>query len=368
MGTISERRRKDGSKAYTAQIRIKRDGIVVHSEAQTFERRPAASAWLKRRESELSEPGALERAKKPTVTLGEAIAQYLKDSRKEVGRTKAQCLDLIQKHPIAQMNCADITSKDVSDFARDMQKGWRADEGEREARKPQTVGNYMSHLGAVFAVARPMWGYELDQQAFRDAATVAARMGLTSKSDKRERRPTLDELGKLLTFFEERQKRAPQAVPMVKVILFAIFSTRRQEEITRIRWEDYEPGNKRVMVRDMKNPGQKVGNHVWCDLPPEAMAVIDSMPKKQDRIFPYGTDAISAAFTRACKVLGIEDLTFHDLRHEGASRLFEIGWDIPHVATVTGHRSWNSLKRYSHIRQTGDKYDGWKWNPMFTGE
>jgi len=368
MGTIATRTRKDGSKAYTAQIRIKREGVVVHSEAQTFERRPAAATWLKRREAELSEPGALERLKKPTVTLGEAIAQYLKDSRKEVGRTKAQCLDLIQKHPIAQMNCGDITSKDLSDFARDMQKGWRADEGEREPRKPQTVGNYMSHLGAVFAVARPMWGFELDQQAFRDAATVAARMGLTSKSDKRERRPTLEELDAILAHFDERQKRVPHSVPMVKVILFALFSSRRQEEITRIEWADYEPENKRVLVRDMKNPGQKVGNNVWCDLPAEAVAVIESMPRKGARIFPYGTDAISAAFTRATRVLGIDDLTFHDLRHECASWLFEKGYDIPHAATVTGHRSWNSLKRYSHIRQSGDKYAGWKWNPLFTGE
>jgi integrase len=49
------------------------------------------------------------------------------------------------------------------------------------------------------------------------------------------------------------------------------------------------------------------------------------MPKVGDRVFPYTTDAICAAFTRACRVLGIEDLHFHDLRHEGVSRLFEIG-------------------------------------------
>jgi integrase len=54
-------------------------------------------------------------------------------------------------------------------------------------------------------------------------------------------------------------------------------------------------------------------------------------------------------------------LHFHDLRHEGISRLFEMGRSIPQVAAVSGHRSWQSLQRYSHIRQTGDKYAGWKW-------
>jgi integrase len=56
-------------------------------------------------------------------------------------------------------------------------------------------------------------------------------------------------------------------------------------------------------------------------------------------------------------------LHFHDLRHEGISRLFEAGWDIPHVALVSGHRSWSSLQRYAHIRQRDDKYAGWRWRP-----
>ena len=85
------------------------------------------------------------------------------------------------------------------------------------------------------------------------------------------------------------------------------------------------------------------------------------MPRDGERIFPYSTDAISAAFTRACRFLGIEDLRFHDLRHEGISRLFEMGRTIPQAATVSGHRSWTSLKRYTHIRQTGDKYKDWNW-------
>ena len=44
MGTIIGRSRKDGSKAFTAQIVIKKDGVIVHREAQTFVRKPAANA------------------------------------------------------------------------------------------------------------------------------------------------------------------------------------------------------------------------------------------------------------------------------------------------------------------------------------
>ncbi len=100
---------------------------------------------------------------------------------------------------------------------------------------------------------------------------------------------------------------------------------------------------------------------MWCDLTPEAIRIIGSMPKSAAEIFPYEAKSVSSSFTKACALLGIDDLHFHDLRHEGISRLFELGWNIPHVATVSGHRSWNSLKRYSHIKQRGDEYEGWKW-------
>jgi integrase len=148
---------------------------------------------------------------------------------------------------------------------------------------------------------------------------------------------------------------------MHRIATFAIFSTRRQDEICRITWSDYEPDTKRVLVRDMKHPGDKEGNDTWVELPDPCPAIIEATPRTSDRIFPYTADAISAAFTRACKVLEIDDLHFHDLRHEGTSRLFEMGRTIPLAASVTGHRSWTSLQRYSHLRQTGDKYENWPW-------
>jgi integrase len=257
----------------------------------------------------------------------------------------------IKGYPIAEMDCGNIKSEDIVALARTLSK----------ERQPQTVGNYLSHLGAIFAIARPAWGYPLDKQAMADAHAVIRRLGLSSSSIQRERRPSLAELDKILQHFVERKERVPQAMPMHKIILFAMFSTRRQEEITRIAWEDFEPTNKRVLVRDMKNPGEKIGNHVWCDLPAEAIAVIETMGKTKAEIFPYSADAISKNFTDTCKLLEIDDLHFHDLRHEGVSRLFEMGWTIPHVATVSGHKSWKSLQRYSHVRQTGDKYAGWVW-------
>ena len=150
---------------------------------------------------------------------------------------------------------------------------------------------------------------------------------------------------------------------MVEIVLFALFSSRRQEEICRIQWADLDEENKRVLVRKMKHPREKTDT--WVFLVEAAWSIIQRQEKTANEIFPYNGKSISAAFTRACNFLEIEDLRFHDLRHECTSWLFELGWDIPRVSSVTGHKSWSSLQRYTHIRELGikDKYEGWAWLP-----
>lgn len=356
MGTIVERKRGDGSTGYKAQIIRKKDGKVIWQESQTFDRRAAAKAWLARRETELAQPGAMERKDDPP--LRDVIDRYIAEHNKALGDTKSQVLRTIKTMPIAELRCSEIGSADLVAFAQSLTSA------------PSTRQNYLSHLGAVFAVAKPMWGYPLKQQAIKDAFTVTGKMGITGKSRQRDRRPTLDELDRLMVHFGKVKASRPSTLPMQKIIVFALFSTRRQEEITLITWPDYD--KTRVLVRDMKHPGDKIGNDTWCELPVEASAVIETMPKVDLRIFPYQPDTISAAFTRACYATGIntkdmpdeQRLHFHDLRHEGISRLFEMGRTIPQAANVSGHRSWQSLKRYSHLRQTGDKYEGWKWKTV----
>lgn len=356
MGSIIARQRQEGGTAYLARVRIKHKGKIIHRENRTFETHKRAKDWIRDREAELAKPGVLDRAISPTFTLADAINRYTEDSRKKIGRTKEQVLNAILSHPIAGKPCEAITSGDLVEFAKEL----------LTSRQPQTVGNYMSHLQSVFAVARPAWGYPLDLGAMKDAATVARRLGIISKSDQRDRRPTLDELDRIMRHFGTRAIRTPDAAPMQQIIAFAIFSTRRQEEIIRIRWADLDETHSRVLIRDMKNPGEKIGNDVWCDLPAPALAIIQAMPQREVEIFPFGTDAISAAFTRSCQFLAIDDLRFHDLRHDGISRLFETGLNIPHVAAVSGHRSWSSLKRYTHIKTKGDKYQGWPWLSVVT--
>ncbi len=66
-------------------------------------------------------------------------------------------------------------------------------------------------------------------------------------------------------------------------------------------------------------------------------------PKTSELIFPYNSRSITAGFQHVRNAPGIEDLRYHDLRREGACRLFEAGFSIEEVAQVTGHRSLNVL-------------------------
>lgn len=54
-------------------------------------------------------------------------------------------------------------------------------------------------------------------------------------------------------------------------------------------------------------------------------------------------------FNEACKMAGLEGVTFHTLRHTSCSRLAQAGVDILAIAEHAGHRSLSMTRRYSHL-------------------
>ncbi len=347
MATIVERKRADGSTAHTAQIVIKQNGVIVRREAQTFDRRQAASAWAERREKELKSPGGLTKRDDPLFVA--VIDRYRAELNGHIGSTKDSCLRKVADSKLAKLKCSEVTSDRLVEFAKSLDV------------LPQTRSNYLSHLSPIFDVAEIAWKYPLAKTEFDNAVKALRILKLTGKSKNRDNRPSLDDLDRLMEYFRGMRT---GTCPMHKIVPFAIVSTRRQEEITLLRWSDLD--GDRITVRKMKDPRNKDRNDVRCELTPEAAAIIASMPRVDERIFPFNADTISANFTRACQFLEIDDLHFHDLRHDGISWLFEMGRTIPQVASVSGHRSWSSLQRYTHIRQTGNKYANWKWLAVAT--
>ena len=62
---------------------------------------------------------------------------------------------------------------------------------------------------------------------------------------------------------------------------------------------------------------------------------------------PY---TINRVWSQALKRAEIENLRFHDLRHEATSRFVEAGLSDQQVASITGHKSMQMLRRYTHLR------------------
>ena len=120
----------------------------------------------------------------------------------------------------------------------------------------------------------------------------------------------------------------------------------RRSEIAALDWSsiDFERAVLRLALT--KNGAARV-----VPLTPEAIAALRSIPRHiSGRVFSSGAREISRAFLAATRRAGLADFVFHDLRHEATSRLFERGLSMIEVAAVTGHRTLQMLKRYSHPR------------------
>ena len=70
-------------------------------------------------------------------------------------------------------------------------------------------------------------------------------------------------------------------------------------------------------------------------------------PGKDGKRRPY---AFTKAWNDTKLALGLADLHFHDLRHEAVSRLVEAGFSDQEVSAISGHKSMQMLKRYTHLR------------------
>jgi hypothetical protein len=74
MGYIRKYEGKKGT-TYTARVRLKSGGEIVHEEFKTFDKRGDAKVWVSRREAQLAELGALDET--PRVTIDELIDLYV---------------------------------------------------------------------------------------------------------------------------------------------------------------------------------------------------------------------------------------------------------------------------------------------------
>lgn len=343
MGTITQRRRSNGEIGYTAQIRIKKDGKLIFSEAATFGRKQLAQEWLRRREAELDAKRARGEPIGRGATVGKLISWYLDEAQKITpwGRSKQADLLRLKKAAIASKDSTRLTTADVIAHIHERRQ--------LDGVSPSTALNDLVWLRQVFRSARATLGVPAQLQSIDDAKSEMMASRIVAKSRSRQRRVTKDEESALLDFFSSRDARS--TIPMSDIVQFALLTARRQEEICRLKWEDIDRSRGIAWLDDVKHPRHKSGNRRAFRILAPAMAIIDRQQRgSSEYVFPYVSKSVGSAFTKACKMLGLKDLHFHDLRHEATSRLFEKGYSIQEVAQFTLHESWATLKRYTHLR------------------
>ncbi|HEL4189494.1 TPA: site-specific integrase [Stenotrophomonas maltophilia] len=330
---------------------VRRKGHATQS--KTFPTKTAAKTWADRIERELADYEARGGTPGEDLTINQLIDWRIDDlaAVKAAGTTQTGNLSRLRES-LGSIVATRLTANDVIDHARRRVYGnhMNAKGHIIPPCSAATMNVELGFLSELLKLAGPMKGVKLSTDPVADARPVLRLLKLVAKSKKRDRRPTDEELQRLHGYYAAAAWRS--TIPMSDIVTFAILTAKRESEITRLLWSDLDSEKRTAILRDAKHPRAKIGNHRTFPLLGEAWNLVQRQPRiaGENRIFPYNSKSVGTSFTRACSALGIEDLCFHDLRHEATSRLFEQGYDIPEVAAVTLHTSWNELKRYTQLR------------------
>lgn len=372
MGTITKRTNPSGSVVYRALVRVKKAGYPDFSESRTFSKRALAVEWVKRRESEIEQNpdilfGDVDKSVRPT--LRDAVVRYLDEAQKFSG-TKRLGLLFLSNFELGKVRLNRLRREHFSEHILMRRKGI-SDLGIAPIAA-STALQELQYIRTVLKYAHLVWGMRDVTWLELDMAVMGLREArIVAKSSRRNRLPTSDELQLLTTYFYQKWSDPlhRNSVPMHLIMWFAIYTCRRQDEIGRLLLADFRRDVGEWLVRDVKRPQGSEGNHKVFTVRDNALPVIDAllMPdvrrrmaaiaRDTDGVAPIKAASIGGSFALACKMLGIDDLRFHDLRHEGATRLAEDGLNIPNIQQVTLHESWNSLQRYVNLRRRVERLD-----------
>lgn len=316
--------------------------LVGHeTRSASFKSKSEANKWAADVEAKLKHIKHYGAAPPPkNSTFGDFLAVYTEEvgSKKEFGRNKRSVLNKLVKE-LGKVKMGHLTEHTLREFAQR-----RINEGAGGV----TISADLSYISAVLRWIRVAKRYDVDVGMARNVRAGLPVMGVSTRGARRSRIASEDEISRIVATYKERRK---QQIDMPTVITFALETAMRQSEITGLRIEDLNLKDKTVLIRDRKDPREKKGNDQIVPLLPGAMEIIKRVvgDRQSGKIFNYDSRSVSTSFTRITTQLGIENLRFHDLRHTAITRLFKMGLTVDRVAVMSGHKSWEMLRRYTHL-------------------
>jgi integrase len=214
-------------------------------------------------------------------------------------------------------------------------------------RSPNTVRLDLALLGHMFNTAIREWGIGLPANPVQNIRRPAPPPG-------RERRLSQAEEERLLTEVDSHSN------PMLGwIVRLALETGMRSAEITTLRRNQIDLKRRIVRLLETKNTVPRT-------VPLSSTATAILQESLDNPIRPIDTDLVffgepgrdgqrrpynfNKPWLKAKESAGLKELHFHDLRHEAVSRLVEGGLSDQQVAAISGHKSMQMLKRYTHLR------------------
>jgi integrase len=230
------------------RVQVRRKGKYVN---ETFLRRKDAAEWALDVERRIDRGDTtLARSSRGAKTFGDLISLHrtdLKEVGKPIGRSKAASLTLLEKR-LGRLRLPDLDRARLIQFGK---------ERAREGAGPVTLGIDLGYIKTILSHAAAVHGVTLSIEPVALARVALARLSLVGKGSERDRRPTQDELDRLIAGFGANR---PQQIPVGRVIRFAVATALRLDEICRVEWNDFDPHKKTLLIRDRKDPRKKNGN------------------------------------------------------------------------------------------------------------
>lgn len=204
--------------------------------------------------------------------------------------------------------------------------------------KAHTVKRQLATIHNLFEIAKNEWLVPIKENPL-------GRIKVECPNNRRERRLDRDELNRLLECV--RKTRNPLVLP---ILLFALKTGLRRSEILAMRWNNIDLKNRQLIIPNSKN-----GHSRTIPLSSSATTLLESLRSPEstrvDFVFPTTANALRLAWRRLSKRANVQNLRFHDLRHEAISRFFEYGLTVPEVASISGHKDMRMLFRYGHAER-----------------
>jgi len=323
---------KIGSK-WRAQVRRKGHP----PQTKTFSTKTLAQQWAKALEGDAELLSAGQMPRGPEWTVEKVIERYEEEieKTKTMGRNKKAVLKTLRTL-LAKVQLADLTPERIVTYVRD-------DRGVDGV----TASIDLTYLKGVLKVSRALLKVPVRPTIVDDARETLNHLGMLSRSNERDRRPTAKEIEQIREWLNERSETL--TVDHIDFILDSCF--RPPSEIVNLRWEDLNREDRTIMIRDRKDPRKKIGNNQIVPLLGRCMEIIERQPKKGPLIFPVNGASWSSLFPRACQAHKIKNLRLYDLRHEAISRLVATNkYSILEMMLITGHKDPKQLARYTQLR------------------